>query len=190
MVERQDFIIHKPVRCLSQFVQNGKRKKKLLGDYYNFPEGTMAVGRLDAETEGLLLLTTDGKWSQEIRSSKYEKEYWVQVDGRIDEPALDALRKGVDISVEGIVYHTKPAVVEIHQQVADIPPNPRKERDPAHGPMTWIKLVIKEGKYRQVRKMTAVVGFPTIRLIRWRIGNVTLAGVEPGQVKVLDRNSI
>ncbi|SFT80272.1 23S rRNA pseudouridine2457 synthase [Lishizhenia tianjinensis] len=190
MVDHQDFIMHKPVRCLSQFVQNGKRKKKLLGDYYDFPEGTMAIGRLDAETEGLLFLTTDGQLSEDVRSSKYEKEYWVQVDGSIDDAALHTLRTGVEISVEGESYLTQPAKVEVHQELTRIPKNPRKERDPKHGPMTWLKLTISEGKYRQVRKMTAAVGFPTVRLVRWRIGGVTLEGLTPGEVKVLDRNSL
>lgn len=190
MVEHQDFILHKPVRCLSQFVQNGKRKKKLLGDIYDFPEGTMAIGRLDADTEGLLLLTTDGKFSADVRSAKFEKEYWVQVDGVIDELALKSLQEGVEISIEGESYKTLPAKATLHDDIAQIPPNPRKERDPSHGPMSWIKLVINEGKFRQVRKMTAVVGHPTIRLIRWRIGNQTLGDLKPGEVKRLDRKEL
>lgn len=190
MVNHQDFKMHKPVRCLSQFVQNGKRSKKLLGDYYEFPAGAMAIGRLDAETEGLLLLTTDGAFSEFIRSTTYEKEYWVQVDGEITEEALKRLRSGVEINVEGEEYTTLPAIAEKHEHIDLIPVNPRGERHPKHGPMSWIKIVVREGKFRQVRKMTAAVGFPTIRLIRWRIGKVTLANLAAGEVQTFDRESI
>ena len=93
---------------ISQFVNPAKRKKKLLGDLYDFPKGTMAIGRLDVPSEGLLLLTTDGKVSAEIRSHKYEKEYYVQVDGVITEEAVEKLKTGVEIGVKGEKYITKP----------------------------------------------------------------------------------
>ena len=91
--KHRHFILHKPHGYLSQFIVNGKQKKrnKLLGDLYDFPEGTMAIGRLDRDSEGLLLLTTDGKVSYEVLSSKYEKEYYVQVDGIITKDALQNL---------------------------------------------------------------------------------------------------
>ena len=188
MVEHFDFMLHKPVRCVSQFINNNRRKKTVLGDLYDFPEGTMAIGRLDADTEGLLLLTTDGKFSQEVRSNAYEKEYWVQVHGQVNELALRKLKEGVTITVGSEDYLTKPAKVELHTDVDAIPPNPRKDRDPRHGPKTWIKIIISEGKNRQVRKMTAAVGHPTLRLIRWRIGNITLKGMAASEVKVLNRS--
>ena len=101
--KHRHFILHKPHGYLSQFIVNGKQKKrnKLLGDLYDFPEGTMAIGRLDRDSEGLLLLTTDGKVSYEVLSSKYEKEYYVQVDGIITKEAIKQLRKGVEIGFEG-----------------------------------------------------------------------------------------
>lgn len=95
------FMIHKPWGMISQFINPAKRKKKLLGDLYDFPEGTMAIGRLDVPSEGLLLLTTDGKVSAEIRSRKYEKEYYVQVDGVITEKEVEQLRNGVEIGFNG-----------------------------------------------------------------------------------------
>lgn len=190
MVEHFDFMMHKPVRCVSQFINNNRRKKTVLGDLYNFPEGTMAIGRLDADTEGLLLLTTDGKFSQEVRSSKFEKEYWVQVHGEVGETALQQLRKGVTITVGNEDYLTKPAKVELHEDLASIPPNPRKERDPRHGPKSWIKITIREGKNRQVRKMTAAVGHPTLRLIRWRIANLTVEALAPGKVVSFERDEM
>ncbi len=161
---------------MSQFIYEGKRKnrKRLLGDFYNFPEGTMAIGRLDEKSEGLLLLTTDGKKSEEIRSNKYEKEYWVQVDGIVTDEALKTLENGVEIGVEGIKYMTKPAKVSrISTPLSDFI-QPRKIRDDRHGPTSWISITIREGKFRQVRKMTAAVGFPTLRLIRVRIGGIHL----------------
>lgn len=93
---------------ISQFVNPAKRKKKLLGELCNFPKGTMAIGRLDVASEGLLFLTTDGKVSQEIRSNKFEKEYYVQVDGIITQEAIEQLKKGVEIGFNGKKYITKP----------------------------------------------------------------------------------
>ena len=103
----QHFILHKPYGYLSQLVNNQIRRKnkKLLGELYDFPEGTMAIGRLDESSEGLLLLTTDGKVSEQIRSNKVEKEYYVQVDGIIDDIAIEKLQNGVEIGFDGGKYN-------------------------------------------------------------------------------------
>lgn len=98
MEKHHHFIIHKPYGFISQFVNTGKRKKPLLGELHDFPENTMAIGRLDVHSEGLLLLTTDGKESERIRSKKVEKEYYVQVDGIIDDVAIQKLKLGLEIS--------------------------------------------------------------------------------------------
>ena len=95
------FLLHKPYGYLSQFIYELKRKKKLLGELYNFPAGTMAIGRLDEDSEGLLLLTTDGMMSEIIRSKKVDKEYYVQVDGIITQEAIDILKEGVEIGFNG-----------------------------------------------------------------------------------------
>lgn len=180
------FIIHKPWGYLSQFINNQtKRKKKMLGELYNFPEGAMAIGRLDVASEGLLLLTTNGKISAEIRSHKYEKEYYVQVDGMITQQAVNQLQKGVEIGFSGKKYLTKPGKAFS----IDDPQSPlrsQKIRDERHGPTSWISIIIREGKFRQVRKMTAAVGFPTLRLIRVRIGTIELGNLKVGEVKVVD----
>jgi 23S rRNA pseudouridine2457 synthase len=183
MQEHQHFIIHKPWGYLSQFVNNQtKRKKKMLGELYDFPEGIMAIGRLDVASEGLLFLTTDGKVSQEIRSEKYEKEYFVQVDGIITQEAIEKLKKGVEIGFDGKKYTTKPGkAIMIEDPKFRL--RSQKIRDERHGPTSWISITIKEGKFRQVRKMTAAVGFPTLRLIRVRIGTTILGNLEIGQVK-------
>ena len=176
------FIIHKPYSYLSQFIYELKRKKKLLGELYNFPAGTMAIGRLDEDSEGLLLLTTDGKVSEIVRSKKVEKEYFVQVDGIITAEAIVELQRGVEIGFEGIKYMTKPCRAAIVSEIPDFGPRGKKIRDERHGPTSWASITVNEGKFRQVRKMTAAVGFPTLRLVRVRIGNVHLNDLKAGEV--------
>jgi len=154
-----------------------------LGVLGDFPEGIMAVGRLDEKSEGLLLLTTDGKFSEFIRSHKIEKEYYVQVDGIISPEAILALQKGVVIRVNGADYVTKPAKAHLLEDSPSFPARSRQDRDPRHGPTSWVSISIKEGKFRQVRKMTASVGFPTLRLVRIRIGALTLGGIDIGVIK-------
>ena len=178
--KHRHFIIHKPWGMISQFVNPAKRRKRLLGELYNFPQGTMAIGRLDVASEGLLLLTTDGKVSEEIRSSKYEKEYYVQVDGIINKEAIEKLKKGVEIGFDGKKYRTKPGKAFLID-APKFPLRSQKIRDERHGPTSWVAIIIKEGKFRQVRKMTAAVGFPTLRLIRVRIGNIKLGDLEVGK---------
>ena len=178
----QHFIIHKPYGYLSQFVYELKRKKKLLGELFDFPAGTMAIGRLDEDSEGLLLLTTDGKMSELVRSKKVEKEYYVQVDGLIDVAAIEALKIGVEIGFEGKKYITKPCKSHILNEIPNFGERAKKIRDERHGPTSWISITINEGKFRQVRKMTAAVGFPTLRLVRVRIGNVFLNELQAGEV--------
>ena len=183
MKEYRHFILHKPYGYLSQFITNQtKRKKKMLGELYDFPEGTMAIGRLDFASEGLLLLTTDGKVSQEIRSSKYEKEYYVQVDGLITQEAIEQLKKGVEIGFDGKKYITKPGKASIINN-PEFPLRSQKIRDDRHGPTSWISVIIREGKFRQVRKMTAAVGYPTLRLVRTRIGTITIDDLKNGEVQ-------
>lgn len=178
----QHFILHKPYGFLSQFIYELKRKKKLLGELYNFPEGTMAIGRLDEDSEGLLLLTTDGKMSEQIRSKKVDKEYYVQVDGIITLDAIEKLQNGVEIGFEGTKYTTKPCKAFFVSEIPNFGERGKKIRDERHGPTSWASITVNEGKFRQVRKMTAAVGFPTLRLVRIRIGNVHLNELKAGEV--------
>jgi 23S rRNA pseudouridine2457 synthase len=183
----QHFIIHKPYGYLSQFINNQtKRKKKMLGELHDFPEGIMAIGRLDVNSEGLLLLTTDGKVSEHIRSRKVEKEYYVQVDGIITQAKIEELKKGVEISIEGKKYTTKPCKAMLISP-PNFPNRTQKIRDERHGPTSWASIIIREGKFRQVRKMTAAVNLPTLRLIRVRIGSILLDNLELGEVKELEK---
>ena len=179
----QHFILHKPHGFLSQFVYELKRKKRLLGELYPFPEGTMAIGRLDEDSEGLLLLTTDGMMSEIVRGRAVEKEYYAQVDGLITEEALQQLRNGVEIGFKGIRYVTQPCKAEAIHKLPSCIGVGRRIRDERHGPTSWVSITVTEGKFRQVRKMTAAVGLPTLRLVRVRIGNTVLEGLETGAVK-------
>jgi len=182
MLNHQHFILHKPYGYLTQFIYKNKGKKKLLGELYDFPKGTMAIGRLDESSEGLLFLTTDGKMSEFIRSKKVEKEYYVQVDGLVTDEIIYRLEKGVEIGVDGEKYITKPCKASQLLSVPDFPIRAKKIRDDRHGPTSWISITINEGKNRQVRKMTAAVGLPTLRLVRVRIGNVSLNDLKAGDV--------
>ncbi|MFT6335040.1 MAG: 23S rRNA pseudouridine2457 synthase [Saprospiraceae bacterium] len=177
------FIIHKPYFMLSQFKLERQGVKRLLGELHDFPEGTMSIGRLDEKSEGLLLLTTDGKMSAHINSKKVEKEYYAQVDGIMDEDAAAKLRSGVEISTEGKKYQTRECVVEVLDEAPCFPERIRRIRDDRHGPTSWVSITLREGKFRQVRKMTAVVGFATLRLVRVRIGKVRLGDMVAGEVE-------
>jgi 23S rRNA pseudouridine2457 synthase len=176
------FILHKPHGYLSQFVYEKKRPKKKLGELYDFPEGTMAIGRLDEDSEGLLLLTTDGMMSEIVRSKTIEKEYYAQVDGVITLDAVEKLKSGVEIGFKGIRYTTKPCEAFLLELLPDCIGEGRRIRDERHGPTSWVSIALTEGKFRQVRKMTAAVGFPTLRLVRIRVGNIHLHHLKAGEV--------
>jgi len=184
-MEQRHFKLFKPYGYLSQFQTNAKHEinKKFLGELYNFPENTMAIGRLDKDSEGLLLLTTDGKVSYHITSSKTDKEYYVQVDGNITDLAVNELQNGVVINHKSQSYLTKPCKVFKLDASPNFPNRVKKIRDERHGKTSWISITINEGKFRQVRKMTAKVGFPTLRLVRIRIGHITLQDLKMGEVK-------
>lgn len=188
MSPHRHFILHKPFGYLSQFVnrQNRRKNKKLLGELYDFPTGTMAIGRLDQDSEGLLLLTTDGQVSMRVRSKLVEKEYYAQLDGEITDEALTKLKKGVNISIYGRAYQTLPGEARRLLSTPEFAPRTKKLRDARHGPTSWISITITEGKFRQVRKMTAAVGFPTLRLLRVRIGRINLHDMPVGSVREAD----
>ncbi len=182
MTEHNYFKIYKPFGYLSQFVnnQNKRKSKKLLGELFDFPHGIMAVGRLDEKSEGLLLLTTDGKFSTYITSSQIEKEYHVMVDGIIEPDIISELQNGVEIAVEGKPYKTKKCKAQILNDTSHI--IDRFVREERHGPTSWLSITLTEGKFRQVRKMTAKVGLPTLRLVRVRIGDYKLGTIKPTEV--------
>ena len=166
---------NKPYGVLSQFTPEGKWQG--LADYIDLP-GVYVAGRLDADSEGLLLLTNDGQLQARIADPRYkmEKTYWVQVEGMPSEAALQALRSGVQLN-DG---PTRPARARLIDQPPALWPRNPPIRVRAAQPTAWLELCITEGRNRQVRRMTAAVGYPTLRLIRAAIGPHTLEGLAPG----------
>ncbi|MBG6119172.1 MULTISPECIES: pseudouridine synthase [Sphingobium] len=171
-------LFNKPFNVLCQFTPepNGP-ERQTLKDYIDVP-GVYPAGRLDTDSEGLLLLTDDGRLQARIADPRFKmpKTYLAQVEGEPDEAALDALRRGVTLK-DG---RTLPAEAERIDDPALWPRDPpvRFRKTVAD---CWISLTIREGKNRQVRRMTAAVGHPTLRLVRWAIGEWTLEGVQPGE---------
>ncbi|WP_339627266.1 pseudouridine synthase [uncultured Maribacter sp.] len=179
------FIVNKPFGMLSQMTSGEDRqlrRKRFLSELYDFPEGIMPIGRLDEKSEGLLLMTTDGKLSDTINSSGIEKEYLVQLDGLISSQELKKISEGVSIGIFGDKYITKPCFVRFLKIAPTLPDAHSSLRIGRHRPTSWISITLKEGKFRQIRKMTAAVGFPTLRLVRIRIGKINMPTMITGEV--------
>lgn len=186
MSSSKHFKIYKPFGMLSQLTSGEEKqtqKKRFLGELFDFPMGIMPIGRLDEKSEGLLLMTTDGKLSDYINNSGIEKEYYAQLDGDITQVAITQIKKGVSIGLFGKNYITKPCKVSKLIEVPKLPKANNKLRIGVHRPTSWVSITLKEGKFRQVRKMTAAVGFPTIRLVRVRIGGIHVQGLDLGEVR-------
>lgn len=174
-------LFNKPYGVLSQFRKDGLQTVTL-ADYIGLA-GVYPAGRLDKDSEGLLLLTDDGQLQHRIAHPRHkaEKVYWVQVEGLPDDQALRQLATGVELK-DGL---TRPAKVRIIEEPPLWPRQP-PVRYRANIPTSWLELGIREGRNRQVRRMTAAVGYPTLRLVRYRIGDWTLEGIPPGEWKVIE----
>lgn len=183
------FIIYKPYGTLSQFTPEGN--KPGLGSLFKFPLDCYPVGRLDADSEGLLLLTNDKKINQKLLDPKagHKRTYLVQVDGAITQEAVNKLAAGVEIKVEGKNYHTLPAVAEMIEE-PELPPRNPPVRFRKTIPTSWIRLTLTEGKNRQVRHMTAAVGFPTLRIVRVSMEKIELGKMNSGDVIELKGNDV
>lgn len=172
-------LFNKPYDVLSQFTDRGTAgsTRRTLSDFIDLP-GVYPAGRLDLDSEGLMLLTDDGRLQARIADPKYKmpKTYWAQVEGEVSEEALVALRRGVKLK-DGL---TRPAEAEAIADPGLWPRDPpiRVRKSIPDG---WISLTISEGRNRQVRRMTAAVEHPTLRLVRWRIGDWTLGDLQPGE---------
>lgn len=171
-------LFNKPYDVLSQFTDRGSESKRAtLSDYISLP-GIYPAGRLDRDSEGLLLLTDDGRLQARIADPRFKlaKRYLVQVEGNPDEAALDPLRRGITLN-DGL---TRPAEATLIA-APDLWPRDPPVRFRKSVPDSWLSLTIREGRNRQVRRMTAAAGYPTLRLVRWSIGDWTLEGLAPGE---------
>ena len=169
-------LVNKPYDVLCQF--SGNETRRTLKDYVDIP-GVYPAGRLDADSEGLVVLTADGALQARIASPRHKlpKVYWAQVEGVPAPPALAALRRGVDLGL----FITRPAAAREIAEPAALWPRDPPIRVRRAIPTAWLELTLTEGRNRQVRRMTAAVGLPTLRLIRWAVGPWTLEGLAPGR---------
>jgi 23S rRNA pseudouridine2457 synthase len=184
------YIIYKPYLVLSQFTS--QQEQKTLADFFPVPKDVYAVGRLDYDSEGLLILTNDTSLNHRLLNPAFEHEraYWVQVDGAITDEAIGQLQQGVEINVDGRMYRTKQCTVKRLNATIQVPERNPPIRFRKEIPAPWIEMTLREGKNRQVRKMTAKAGFPTLRLIRQRIVNLELGTMQPGDMIELPGKTI
>jgi pseudouridine synthase len=175
----------KPYGVLTKFTDAEGRPT--LADYITLPD-VYAAGRLDMDSEGLLLLTDSGRLSTRLTDPAFEhsRTYWAQVERIPNAAALKALAEGVRVQD----YVTRPAKVRLLETVPDLPERSVPIRERKNVPTAWIELTLTEGRNRQVRRMTAAVGHPTLRLVRWAVGDITLAGLQAGEWEVLSETDI
>lgn len=176
----RSLLFNKPFRVLSQFSPEGD--KRTLADYIDLP-GVYAAGRLDFDSEGLMLLTDDGRLQAQVTDPRHRmaKTYLAQVEGLPDADALAALARGVELK-DG---KTRAAAVTAIDEPGWLWPRDPPIRERRHIPTQWLRLEIREGRNRQVRRMTAAVGYPTLRLVRLAIGDWTLGDLAPGEYRLL-----
>lgn len=179
----QTILFNKPFNVLSQFTDEGSGKRTL-ADYGPFPKSVYPVGRLDYDSEGMLILTDDNALKHRLLDPAFAhpRTYWVQVERIPDEAALETLRRGVVI--EG--KKTRPALARLLGGDPELPERVPPIRFRKTVPTSWIELTLREGRNRQVRKMTASVGHPTLRLVRTAIGRLTLGALKPGESRRLN----
>jgi 23S rRNA pseudouridine2457 synthase len=184
------YIIYKPYLVLSQFTS--QQGQQTLADFFHVSKDVYAVGRLDYDSEGLLILTNDTSLNHRLLNPAFEHEraYWVQVDGAITDEAIRQLEQGVEINVDGKMYRTKRCTVKRLSETLQVPERNPPIRFRKEIPAPWMEIILCEGKNRQVRKMTAKVGFPTLRLIRQRIVNLELGTMQPSDIIELPKKTI
>ncbi len=183
------YIIYKPYKVLSQFTD--EKGNPGLGSIFKLPSDVYPVGRLDLDSEGLLILTNDRKLNHKLLNPAFEhrRTYWVEVEGHPDKTALENLERGLEINLKGKKHQTLPAMVEM------IKPSNIPTREPAvnyqkHPQTSWVSITLTEGKNRQVRRMFAAVGHPVLRLIRVQIEDLSLAPLKPGEITQISEKAI
>jgi 23S rRNA pseudouridine2457 synthase len=183
-------VVYKPFNVLSQF--SSQEGKATLKDFFDVPVDVYPVGRLDYDSEGLLIVTNDKKLNHRLLNPlfSHQREYWVQVEGAIHNKAVEQLIHGVTISVDGKTYLTKKCKASLFATAPKVPERQPPIRVRKNIPDSWIKIKLTEGKNRQVRKMTAAVGFPTLRLIRYSIGQCNIEALAPGEMRILSQKEM
>ncbi len=184
------YIIYKPFGMLSQFSAEGN--KPTLADLSDFPKDVYPVGRLDSDSEGLLILTNDKDMNHRLLNPKFnhQRTYLTQVEGTVTKDAISQLIKGVLITIDGKLYHTLPAKARILTIDPALPERNPPIRYRKNIPTSWIELTLHEGKNRQVRKMTAATGFPTLRLVRKSIESIDMGDMQPGDVVEFQKDNM
>ena len=184
------YLIYKPYQVLSQFTSSDG--KLCLKDILNVPKDVYPVGRLDYDSEGLLLLTNDASINHQLLHPQFAhaRTYWVQLDGAITTEALATLSNGVSISIEGSSYQTKKAILTLLDASLQVPDRMPPIRVRQTIPTSWASIQLTEGKNRQVRKMFAKVGFPVLRLIRAQIGQFFIGQMQPGDCLSLNAEEV
>lgn len=183
------YLIHKPFGYLSQFTKEVP-DHKVLSDLYQFPKDVYPVGRLDRDSEGLLLLTNDKRLNKDLLdpNANKSKTYWVQIEGVPEEQDLDTLRNGkLKIRVNKKDHKCKTAKVKFLGKTIEIADREPPIRERANIPTSWVQIILTEGKNRQVRKMFAKIGFPVLRLVRVSLGGLSLDSMQTGDIRELTR---
>ena len=184
------FVVYKPFNVLSQFTsQEGKQTLK---DFFDVPVDVYSVDRLDYDSEGLLILTNDKNVNNSVLNPllAHEREYWIQVEGDMTNDAIIQLQQGVEINIEGKTHLTKKCFAQKIHGEPKVPKRDPPIRFRKNIADTWVKIILTEGKNRQVRKMTAKVGYPTLRLIRYRIEKLNIESLQPGEMKILSKGEM
>lgn len=180
-------LFYKPYNVLTQFgdrsaTETSDPQRQTLKDFISIPD-VYPVGRLDQDSEGLLLLTNDGGLQHHLSDPRFRhpRTYWVQVEQMPNDTDLEPLRQGIVLRIQGKTYQTRPATVRRLPGEPTLPPRDPPIRFRKTIPTAWLEITLTEGRNRQVRRMTAAVGFPTLRLVRVAIAHLRLEGLEPGQ---------
>jgi 23S rRNA pseudouridine2457 synthase len=186
-IAHRHLLFYKPYGVLAQFTPEPGSAHRTLKDFIDVPK-VYAAGRLDGDSEGLLLLTTDGELQHLLTDPRYAhpRTYWAQVEGTPQAEAIEQLRRGVQLK-DGV---TRPAEVRVLDSEPELPPRDPPIRVRKSIPTAWLELTLTEGRNRQVRRMTAAVGLPTLRLVRVSIGKLGLKGLAPGEWRELTASEV
>jgi 23S rRNA pseudouridine2457 synthase len=184
------YLLYKPFQVLSQFSPEGG--KRCLKNIFDVPADVYPVGRLDYDSEGLLIVTNDKALNHRLLhpSFAHEREYWVEVEGSISTDALARMAAGISVTIDGKPYRTKPCRALLFNKPPAVPERVPPVRFRKNIPTSWIRIILTEGKNRQVRKMTAAAGYPTLRLIRYRIAGLSIGTLQPGEMMILGKNDL